>query len=317
MTTQWRYLTWYPLYPYNQTHLIDDITPYVCMKSHPLHVWLHRHFIWPHIHSCWQHTIVCMSWHTLCLWHQVYYIWYHLYRVYDYTTSISDLKPVKTAISSTLYVITPSLSRHHTYCVRLHRWHMYAIICVKHDIISTLYDNNPYYLWYHMHYIHYITHIIYDISFTLFDVTFTMCVTSFNDSIYDIKPHMFMPYSLCMESRTVLWPHCNCVPSQPLGMTLHSVYFWHYTQCNDVMKRSVCMSSHPLYVRQNMHYIWHHIHSLWYHTMLWYSHTLYSCHQTQDKCHRIQCCWALSYSILNITHLQYVFPQTHYIYDII
>ena len=60
-----------PMYLCNQTHLIDDITPYVHMKSHPLHAWHHRHFIWHHIHSCWQHTIVCMSWHTLCLWHHM------------------------------------------------------------------------------------------------------------------------------------------------------------------------------------------------------------------------------------------------------
>ena len=77
MTTQQLYLTWYPKYLCNQTHLIDDITTYVLMKSHPLHVWHHRHLIWHHIHSCWQHTIVCMSWHTLCLWHRIYYIWCH------------------------------------------------------------------------------------------------------------------------------------------------------------------------------------------------------------------------------------------------
>ena len=55
-----------------------------------------------------------------------------------------------------------------------------------------------------MHYIHYITHIIYDNSSTLYDVTFTMCVTSHNYTIYDIKPYMFMTYSLYMASRTVL-----------------------------------------------------------------------------------------------------------------
>ena len=109
MTKQWWYLTWYPMYLYNQTHLIDDITTYVRMKLHPLHTWHQRHFMWHHIHSCWQHTIVCMSWQTLCLWHHMYSIWCHPYCVYDYTSSISDLKPVKTAISSTLYVITPSL----------------------------------------------------------------------------------------------------------------------------------------------------------------------------------------------------------------
>ena len=143
MTTQWLYLTWYPLHRCNQTHLIDDITPYVRMKSHLLHIWHHRHFMWHHIHSCRQHTIVCMSWHTLGLWNPMHYKCCHPYCVYDYPSTIPGLKPVKTAISSTLYAITPSLLRHHTYCVRYHRWHMYAIICVTHDIISTLYDNSP------------------------------------------------------------------------------------------------------------------------------------------------------------------------------
>ena len=111
MTTQRLYLTWYPMYLCNQTHLIDDIKTYVHMKSHPLHVRHHRHFIWHHIHSCWQHTIVCMSWHTLCLLHHIYYIWCHTYCVYDYPSSITDMKPFKTAISYTLYVITTSLSK--------------------------------------------------------------------------------------------------------------------------------------------------------------------------------------------------------------
>ena len=143
MRTQQLYLTWYPMYLCNQTHLIDDITPYVHMKSHPLHVWHHRHFIWHHIHSCWQHTIVFMSWHTFCLWHHMYYIWCHSYCVYDYSSSISDLKPVKTAISSLYMSSHPLCRRHHTYCVSHQSWHMYAITCVIQNIISTLYDNNP------------------------------------------------------------------------------------------------------------------------------------------------------------------------------
>ena len=98
-----------PMYLCNQTNLINDITPYVRMKSHPLHVWHHRHFIY-HVHSCWQHTIVCTSWHTLCLWHHMHYIWCHPYCVYDYPSSISDLKPMKTAISSILC--------HHTLSVK-------------------------------------------------------------------------------------------------------------------------------------------------------------------------------------------------------
>ena len=99
---------------------------------------------------------------------------------------------------------------HQTYCVRHHRWHMYAIKCTMQDIISTLYDNNVWYLWHYMHYIQYITRIIHDNSSPLYDVTFTICGTSHSDSIYDIKPYMFMTYSLYMASHTVLWPHPLC-----------------------------------------------------------------------------------------------------------
>ena len=109
MTTQWLYLTWYPMYLCNQTHLTNDITTYVRMKAHPQHAWHYRHFTCHHIHSCWKHTIVSMSWHKLCLWHHMYNIWCHTYCVYYKPSSISDQKHVKTDISSTRYVITPSL----------------------------------------------------------------------------------------------------------------------------------------------------------------------------------------------------------------
>ena len=72
---------------------------------------------------------------------------------------------------------------------------------------------------------------------------------------------------------------------------------------------TICMISYE--------YIWHDIQSLWYHTTLWHSHTLYSCHHTEDTCHHIHCSWAITYSVLIIAHLQYVWYQTHYKYDII
>ena len=111
MTPPPLYLTWYHMYLCNQNHLIDDITPYVRMKSHPLHAWHHMHLIWHHIHSCWKHTIVFISWHKLCLLNHMHYIWCLTCCVYGYPSSIPGLKPVKTAISSTLYVITPSRSK--------------------------------------------------------------------------------------------------------------------------------------------------------------------------------------------------------------
>ena len=176
-----------------------------------------------------------------------------------------------------------------------------------------------------MHYIHYITCIIYDISSTLYDVTFTMCVTSHNDSIYDIKPYMFMTY---MASRTVLWPHNHCVPSQTLWLTLPSVYFshfWHVTKCSNVMKRSVCMSSQPPYVWHHMHYIWHHVHSLWHHTTLFMmssplyltSHPLYLTSRALYLCNHTHSINDIIATLCMISHTVYMWHPIHYIYDII
>ena len=216
MTTQQLYLTWYPLYLGNQTHLIDDITTYVRMKSHSLHAWHHRYFMWHHIHSCWQHTIVCMLWHTLCLWYYVHYIWCHPYCVYDYPSSIPGLKPIKTAISSPVYVITPSWSRtshllckasqvayvchymHYTWHHIHTLWQQPLVFMISHALFSL----------YHMHYI---WHLIYSV----------WCHTHYMCYIYDIKHYMFMTYSLDMASRTLIWPHNHCVPSQPLCLSLN------------------------------------------------------------------------------------------------
>ena len=116
------------------------------------------------------------------------------------------------------------LSRRHLhYCVKPHMLHMYAIICVIHDIISTLYDYSHYYLWQHMHYIHYIPRIIYDISSTMCDETFTMSVKSHNDIICDIKHSMFITYSF-------IWHHAQCYDHTTI-VFLHSHYDWHYIQC--------------------------------------------------------------------------------------
>ena len=175
-----------------------------------------------------------------------------------------------------------------------------------------------------MHYTYYITHIIYDISSTLYDVSFTICVTPLKDSIYDIKHCMFVTSSLDMASHTVLWPHNNCLPSQPLCLTLHSVYFWHYTQCTNFMTRSEYMSSQPLYVWNHMHWIWHHIHYLWHHTTLFRmsnplyitspplfvtSHPLYLCNHT----HSIS---DITATLCMISHTVHMWHHIHYIYVI-
>ena len=347
MTTQRLYLTWYPMYQCNQTHLIDDITTYVHIKSHPLQVWHHRHFIWHHIHSCWQHTIVCMLWHTLCLWHHVYYIWCHPYCVYEYPGSISDLKPIKTAISSTLYVITPSLSKtSHLLC----KTSQVAYVChhmhYTGHYIHTLWQQPLIFMTSHalysLHHTHYIWHLIYSLWCHIHFVCYiTQCFCDIKHSVYDI----FTLYGIT----TVLWPHNHCVPSQPLCLILHSVYFRHYTQCTNFMKISECMSSQLLYIWHHMNYIWHHIHSLWHHTTLFMissqlcltshplyltSRPLYLCNHTHSlndipatEVYHIQytcdilstifttsypLCMTTQHCVLLIPHLAYVWHHLHY-----
>ena len=205
------------MYLCNQTHLIDDITPYVRIKSYPLYIWHHRHFIWHHIHSCWQHTIVCMSWHTLCLWHHMYYIWCHPYHVYDYQSFISDFKSVKTAISSTLYVITPSRSRTpHLLCKASqvpyvchyidYTWHLIHTLWQQPLVFMTshaLYSlQHPHYIrhliysvWCHIHYVCYITkwHYLWHQTLYVYDIF----------SLYGIRHSVMTSKPLCAFTATM------------------------------------------------------------------------------------------------------------------
>ena len=215
---------------WHDSRCICVINPIWLMTSHAMYVWNYTHCMYDTIGALYNLTstladntplFVCHGTHSV---YDIICIIYHVMHTVCMTTEALYLtwNPLNLP-SHPLYMSSHTLrKRHDTYCVMHHRWHMYAIICVIHDIISTLYDNNPYYLWHHMHYIHYITHIIYDISSILYDVTFTMCVTSHSDSIWDIQQYMFMTYSLYMASHTVLWPQTI--------VCLHSHYAWHYTQ---------------------------------------------------------------------------------------
>ena len=176
-------------------------------------------------------------------------------------------------------------------------------------------------------------------TLTIYDITCTILITS--HALY-MTSHLLciMSHSLCVLHHTVtlsmtsnniclwhihlLWHHAQCYDHTAI-VCVHSPYAWHYTQCILTLntlyqcyeKKCMYVITASIYVWHHTHYIWHHIHSLWYHKMLWHSHTLYSCHHTQDTSHCIDCCWALTYNVLNIAHLQYMFSQSHYMYDII
>ena len=204
------------------------------MTSQPMYVWKHTHCMHDTIGTLHDITSTHADNIPLFLCHGTNSVYDIICIIYDVTHTVCITNPALYLTRNTLKQTSlpldmsspPLIWRHHTYSVRYHRCHMYANIWFIQDMISTLYEN-LYYKWHHMHYIHSITRIIYDNSSTLYDVTFTICVTSNNDPIYGIKHYMFMLYSLDMASGTVLWPQNHCVPSQPLCLTLDSVYFWH------------------------------------------------------------------------------------------
>ena len=146
---------------------------------------------------------------------------------------------------------------------------MYGNIRVIHDIISTLYDHNPKYLWNQMHCIHYITRIICDISSTLYDVTITMCVTSHNDSIYDIKHYVYNIFTWSGFTHSVMTTHSLCaftviMPDITLSvlLTWHKMYQFYEKQWIYVITASICMTpyalhmtSHPLFMTSH-HFIY-------------------------------------------------------------
>ena len=192
------------MYLCNHTLLIDDITLYVCMISHPLHVGHHRHSIWHHILSWWHHTIVCMTLHPLCLWHRIHYIWCHTRCVYDNTSSVSDLKPILSGITSTVYVITPTLLKtshqpcnssqvayvcHHVHFTWPHiqtLWQQALVFMTSHALDS----------WYHMHYIWHIICCVWYHFHYMCDIT--QCL------------YLWTSHTLCLWNIHFIWHHTQC-----------------------------------------------------------------------------------------------------------
>ena len=204
METKPRYLTSHSQYMCNQTHLIDDIIHYVCMKSHPMHVGHQRHYLWHHIFSWWHHTSVCMSWNPLCLWHRIHYIQCHTHCLYDKTSSISDLKHILSAITSTVYVITPTLSKtSHQLC----KTSQVAHVC--HHVQYTWHHIHPLrqqplvfmtshalYWWHHMHYIWHVIYCVWYHIYYMCDITQCLYLWHQKLYVYDISTLYVITHSV-------------------------------------------------------------------------------------------------------------------------
>ena len=139
-----------------------------------------------------------------------------------------------------------------------------------------------------------------------------------------------------------LWHHMYCIYGKictacdisPTVYDITTLYPWHQTIISHLTPfisdstSTVSLSSHPDYRSYNPHFMYNivkicrtsfelHMTSLplfmiSHHAMT--SHSLYSCHHTQDTCHRIHSSWTVTYSVLIIPHLLYVWHQTPYMW---
>ena len=141
MTTQRLYLTWYPNY------LL--IKPTWLMTSHPMYVWNHTHCMHDTIGTLHDITSTLADNTPLFLCHFKNSVYHIICIIHDVTHTVCMTNPALYLTWNMLKLTSLPLHmsshthfwRHHAYSVRYHRCHMYAIIWVIQDMISTLYDN--------------------------------------------------------------------------------------------------------------------------------------------------------------------------------
>ena len=131
---------------------------------------------------------------------------------------------------------------------------------------------------YSFHLMHYIWHLIYSVWCHIHYVCY---ITQWH--IYGIKQNMFMLYSLDMATGTGLWRKNHCVPSQPLCLTLHSMYFdikhivpmlWKEVYvCHHILY--ICMTPYALHMTSQPLFMISHYAMTFIYTVFMSSHPVY------------------------------------------
>ena len=175
MASQPLYQTSHPLYLSHHNISTDII---------PTFVWHHTHYMCDII--CTLYNIISTTYviTLLYLWHHSLYIWNHIQYVGPHIHYTCD--------------ITATNWCHHfhsidniTHNVWHHTRHRCCIFCTIQDIISSLYDIKPPFLWHHTHYI---WHRIYCICV----MTSTVLMISHQLSFWDLI-------------RYIWWYHIHCI----------------------------------------------------------------------------------------------------------
>ena len=187
---------------------------------------------------------VLTSLHPLFVWHHTRHMYaiFALYKTFHphFMTEnhcLCDIKPTISDFIATVSVLShPLFSWYHTNCI-------YEISsAIHHDIISIVYDmtatgsvsSHPFFQWYH--------------TLCMDDITHTICITSYtlHKSLY---PHFVTSHHIIYDITCTVF-----MKSLPLYLTLHPLYLCHLSHSIDVLRPTVSVTSHKLYVWHLMHY---------------------------------------------------------------
>ena len=245
---------------------------------------------------------------TLYSWHQSYYISHHtLYMIAHplylclHTQIIDHITPIVYMISQPVYV-----------------WH--TMNYIWHHSHSLWYLTS---LWHHTHCIHVITPSICDIASTEPESLLIVYCLKHTCSMCDIKPTVCMTlYEFYMTAHLLFMTSKFCIHdiTSSLFMTSHpfSLISLLLYQCGhtsfiddisawmDVITLGVCVTSYKLYMTS------HALFMISHHSMT--SHR-YSCHYTQYICHLINWSCFITYNVLIILQLLYLWHRTLYKFD--
>ena len=261
---------------WHDTHCIGVIKPAWLMTSQLMYVWNHTHCMYDTIGTLYDITSTLADNTPLFLYHGTHSMKsYALYMLSPILcvwlpNSIPGWKPVKTAISSTLYVITPSWSKtshllckasqvayvchymrytwHHIHTL----WQQPLVFMTSHALYSLHYSHYVWHIiysvWYHIHYVCYITQWLYLWHQTLY--------------VYDI----FTWYGITHSVMTTQ-PLCAFTATMPditlcVFLTLQKMYQFNEKKWVYVITASIFitpyalhMTSHPLFMT-SQHFIY-------------------------------------------------------------
>ena len=155
--------------------------------------------------------------------------------------------------------------------------------------------SHPLYWWYNPHSTYDIISTVYMAQYALYTTLHPRFMTS-QHSTHDIKAIIFHLTPIISYSTSTV------------SLSSHPDYRSYNPHCMYDNTAAICMTSYELHMASYPLFM------IPQHTMT--SHPLYSWHHTQDTCHRIHCSWTIFYSVVIISHLLFVWHDTHYMYDI-